>query len=366
MPVRIYALAKELKLDSKVLVDICPKAGVQGKGSALASLTDDEADKVRAYLSGGGPRASSPQATRAAPTPPSPGKLTSSRVPTLVSKTRPRAESADQDESTDGASAAATAEAEVEVETPEPQAPESPPLEVAAQGAPEPESPTTAPGPKAPPTPTRPDFSNAPMAGKLKTLSARAKSRADGGKKGSDSKAEGDGGPVIRVAKLPPSKQPPAAPKKNEPAPQKPDIKLPIDAIRKSGGALKDRVREIETRRREAEKQTPEKEGERETGAGRGRRGKVGAAPTTGDAEPMSREARKQKRQRSRAPSRGRGDEEREGGRRPRRMHTRSAAKASIRQNRARAMWSCNCPARSSRSARPWGYRSAKPSVFCW
>ena len=42
MAVRIYSLAKELKLDSKVLVELCTKAGVTGKGSALASLTDEE------------------------------------------------------------------------------------------------------------------------------------------------------------------------------------------------------------------------------------------------------------------------------------------------------------------------------------
>ncbi len=53
MPVRIYSLAKELKLDSKVLVDICTAAGVTGKGSALASLTDEEVDRVKAYLAGG-------------------------------------------------------------------------------------------------------------------------------------------------------------------------------------------------------------------------------------------------------------------------------------------------------------------------
>ncbi len=52
MPVRIYALAKELNLDSKDLVDICRKAGIPGKGSALASLTDEEADRVKSYLSG--------------------------------------------------------------------------------------------------------------------------------------------------------------------------------------------------------------------------------------------------------------------------------------------------------------------------
>ncbi len=51
MPIRIYALAKELKIDNKILVDICTKAGITGKGSALASLTDEEAAKLKAYMS---------------------------------------------------------------------------------------------------------------------------------------------------------------------------------------------------------------------------------------------------------------------------------------------------------------------------
>lgn len=50
MPIRIYALAKELQVDSKQLVDICNRAGVTGKGSALASLDDDELVKVKAFL----------------------------------------------------------------------------------------------------------------------------------------------------------------------------------------------------------------------------------------------------------------------------------------------------------------------------
>ena len=54
MAVRIYALAKELKFDSKELVDICTKAGVPGKGSALASLTEEEVEKVKQFLTGGG------------------------------------------------------------------------------------------------------------------------------------------------------------------------------------------------------------------------------------------------------------------------------------------------------------------------
>ncbi len=53
MPIRIYSLAKQLKLDSKVLVDICAKAGVTGKGSALASLTDEEMATVTAFINAG-------------------------------------------------------------------------------------------------------------------------------------------------------------------------------------------------------------------------------------------------------------------------------------------------------------------------
>jgi translation initiation factor IF-2 len=54
--VRIYSLAKDLDIDSKELVEICRKAGIPGKGSALASLTDDEVVKLKAYLSGGDKR----------------------------------------------------------------------------------------------------------------------------------------------------------------------------------------------------------------------------------------------------------------------------------------------------------------------
>ena len=63
--IRIYALAKELKLDSKDLVDICTKAGVPGKGSALASLTEEEAEKVKQFLRGGG--TTKPKPSKVAP-----------------------------------------------------------------------------------------------------------------------------------------------------------------------------------------------------------------------------------------------------------------------------------------------------------
>ena len=77
MPVRIYSLAKELKLDSKVLVDICTSAGVTGKGSALASLTDEEVERVKAYHR----PAAKPAPSRAAGPPPRHRARPSSRRP---------------------------------------------------------------------------------------------------------------------------------------------------------------------------------------------------------------------------------------------------------------------------------------------
>ena len=53
MAMRIYSLAKDLGLDNKELVEIVKKAGISGKGSALASLEDEEGDKVKQYMADG-------------------------------------------------------------------------------------------------------------------------------------------------------------------------------------------------------------------------------------------------------------------------------------------------------------------------
>ena len=62
--VRIYTLAKELKIDSKELVELCTRAGIQDKGSALASMTDEEVVKLKDYIAG---RARGPERPAAAP-----------------------------------------------------------------------------------------------------------------------------------------------------------------------------------------------------------------------------------------------------------------------------------------------------------
>ncbi len=50
MAVRIYAFAKELGIDNKDLLDICEKLGIKGKGSALASLDDDEIARIKKQI----------------------------------------------------------------------------------------------------------------------------------------------------------------------------------------------------------------------------------------------------------------------------------------------------------------------------
>jgi len=48
--VRIYSLAKDLGLDSKELVDLCTRLGIQGKGSALASLENEEIARIKRHI----------------------------------------------------------------------------------------------------------------------------------------------------------------------------------------------------------------------------------------------------------------------------------------------------------------------------
>lgn len=52
MSVRIYSFAKELGIDNKDLLMICEKAGIKGKGSALASLDEAEIAKIRQHMEG--------------------------------------------------------------------------------------------------------------------------------------------------------------------------------------------------------------------------------------------------------------------------------------------------------------------------
>ena len=68
MKIRIFALAKELDIDSKLLIEHCSKAGITIKNSALASISPEERDRVLDIIRSSG----APVATVAAAPPISP------------------------------------------------------------------------------------------------------------------------------------------------------------------------------------------------------------------------------------------------------------------------------------------------------
>ncbi len=63
LKVRIFALAKELGMDSKVLIQHCNDAGIPVKASALASISPAERDVVLEYIGSKSSKPSKPEAT---------------------------------------------------------------------------------------------------------------------------------------------------------------------------------------------------------------------------------------------------------------------------------------------------------------
>ncbi|MDA1201708.1 MAG: translation initiation factor IF-2 [Planctomycetota bacterium] len=187
MAVRIYTLAKELKLDSKELVELCTRAGIQDKGSALASLSDEEVAKIKEFIAG---KAKGPERPAAPVRPGAP--------------VRPAAASPVKKEDYIA------------------------PAGVSGKGKPQEIGGGKSPGK---PGSTRP---------------------RPGGRTGEGGKPMPR--PAFKLAPLPAAGKapPPPARGKEEPVAQKPDVKLPLDAIRsaKQGGAkpLADHMRKAEQR----------------------------------------------------------------------------------------------------------------------
>ena len=50
LKIRIFALAKELGIDSKELIEYCNQAGVKAKNSALASISPEQRDVLINYI----------------------------------------------------------------------------------------------------------------------------------------------------------------------------------------------------------------------------------------------------------------------------------------------------------------------------
>ncbi len=263
MPIRIYALAKQLKLDSKSLVEICKEAGVEGKGSALASLTDDEVDRVNAHLaSRSRPSKSAPPAAASlAPQKPKEGTtvrredylgpggtVASGKIPVLKRPASPKKSPSKPELEEEPAVEEMPVAEETPVMEETPATVETPVTKAAPvteeSSATEVETPaeavTEAP-PVAPTAKKKKTSSRAPMVApsmplrrmieerKIPVLGGPRKKNGNGGEKDSSEK-EKPQGPTIKLAPMPVVKQK-AKPKKEQ-ATQKPDIRLPLDAIR--------------------------------------------------------------------------------------------------------------------------------------
>lgn len=275
MPTRIYAFAKELGLDNKDLLDICEKANIKGKGSALASLDEDEMTVIRNFIAGSSASAPEPEPTSPAagvpvrPRPVNPDrKIGEIEVPTKSAEPEPAVEAVPETAVEEEDSATVTAEPVTEPvpPAPEPVVAESTD-EVAATSSEVPKGnlinrlrnkqsgqseDAEKPAPKTPAkseakpsggsSPLTAWANRPPMAPRRPSGNSNRQMRDLDQSKKSGSKQEKPkkrAGSNIRVAAMPDVKQPTlntAAPKEKV---QKPDIALPQDAIKsaKAGAA---------------------------------------------------------------------------------------------------------------------------------
>ncbi|MCG8652016.1 MAG: translation initiation factor IF-2 N-terminal domain-containing protein, partial [Pirellulales bacterium] len=280
MPARIYALAKELNLDSKDLVDLVKKVGITGKGSALASLTDEEAQRVRDHVAGGvKPVEKSAPASQAAPAAirdavPKERKQISIQGSRGSGSGRPvRKPAAKAD------TAASAAKVESRPAPPEPAEEPAQPME---------ESPV-APSPPPAPVARKAGGLAGHMSGRAGARSnsssegaapIRADNLASGRSKmrsldrpattGNDKKATDSGKGkrrepriAVKMASLPEAAQPQTnQPAKNEPKAQKPDIKLSKDVIAGHKQGMKAPLEQL------AKEETEKKRGSKRGGGG--------------------------------------------------------------------------------------------------
>lgn len=214
MAVRIYSLAKELKVDSKELVDICTKAGVPGKGSALASLTEEEVEKVKQFLKGGGSAkgAKPAKAAPAAPQRPTEPSRVGSKMPVIVTpkpaaSARPKPAELEEEPEQVEERVAATSTA---VET------------AASVDA------SRRPGPLAGAMGREKYIGPGAVSGKVPVVGVEPR--------GERKKSEGSGPterarPAVKLAPLPKTRQPSPQTVSDEPPAQKPDLRLPADIL---------------------------------------------------------------------------------------------------------------------------------------
>ncbi len=278
MAVRIYSLAKELKVDSKELVDICTKVGIRGKGSALASLSDEEVTKLQDFFKGPSSQPAAPSRPKdLAPEKPT-GRSRTGKMPVIVT---PQEKAPSSRKASDGSSDAAAAELA------ETAASDStvPPETLGPPETSDKEQKTHdlhSPGPLA--RVMRKDDYIGPgrVGGRLPTLGGTKADSRDEKPSGSQPRAR----PVVKLAPLPNVKPPKPSKKAGEPAAQKPDMKLPVDTLKASKDGSKPltaHLRRHEQTLEESKRRSKKKEEESDkAGTAHGKRGKASGGSDAG------------------------------------------------------------------------------------
>ena len=248
MPVRIYSFAKELGIENKDLLEVCEKLGLKGKGSALASLNDEEVGRVKNYLDNNSANSEPAEAQKEVAKPLAPSRDDPARRRTgaiaNLDEVRRRNE---EHRRAEAAKKAAEEEAEQEEAVAESSHEE--PDDSIADATPEPvvepakevrESPAPSRGGGAMVRPSRDGFRFGRDTAKPRVLDGnRGDSRKAEGKEPRKPDRKEPPKPAIRVAAMPQVEQPQAKAGSTGEKVQKPDIALPQDAIKrvKSGAA---------------------------------------------------------------------------------------------------------------------------------
>jgi translation initiation factor IF-2 len=245
VPIRIYAFAKELGLDNKQLLDICEKVNIKGKGSALASLDDDEVAKIKEHMLGASPAASAPSALEAPPMRPPTSRPAKRKIAEIapppsksISADAPTSQPESPTENLDEASQSERpAKANVgsllsrmrqNKPDPEPPAPPVPPIP--RQVSPAPTEASKPPAVQAPLTPRRPG----PLKRNVSVRDLDSRPQKNGDEAGKRDTPRRKSGLNVKFAAMPEVKQPTGTAAASTEKVQKPDIALPQDAIAKA------------------------------------------------------------------------------------------------------------------------------------
>ncbi|MCU0712703.1 MAG: translation initiation factor IF-2 [Pirellula sp.] len=274
MAVRIYSLAKDIGLDSKELVDLCTRLGILNKGSALASLDDDEITKIKKHLAD----KSAPAAAAVAPSAPIPTRepikeppirdpgarfgaakrdlaANAKRSPIQAKRGDAQPEVDSEPEETESVveSASEPVVSEAPAKSIEPTPPpaevvaEAPVLSVVTETPLEPPASPASEQTGAPAQRRSDYYAPAQTSGRVRVLGRSRTGGAPGSNPGDSSKPAMDKPapdkkkarqPVLNLSPIPKSATPSPTPKSQEPAIQKPIVKLTPDVIKGIGQGM--------------------------------------------------------------------------------------------------------------------------------